>query len=79
MNDVLNNGLPDMEGERSRVEDAVLRSGIGVVSRDDWMRPCPMCKSMDTAVYRWREKGIFSKRFAPGSDNLPLKYSPDAI
>ena len=71
--DVITSGMPSMVNERSRVKDAVLHSGIKIVSRDDWMRPCPVCQSMDTAVYDWREKGTLRKRFVPSASNLALK------
>lgn len=59
----------DYDTVRSLVERA-RTSGIGYSESDSWMRPCPVCGSVDTCMYRWREDG---DRFVPSDDNLPLR------
>lgn len=59
----------DFDNVRSLVERA-RTSDIGYSESDSWMRPCPVCGSDDTRVYRWREDG---DRFVPTDDNLPLR------
>jgi hypothetical protein len=71
--DVIASGIPSMESERSRVKDAVLRSGIKIGSTDGWKRPCPVCGSTDTVVYEWQAEGILGMRFTPDPGNRPLK------
>jgi len=47
-------------------------SGLHVRDNNDWLRPCPVCNSNDTAVYRWllAEGG---PRFVPSHDNLQVR------
>jgi hypothetical protein len=54
---------------RNEVRQMILDSGIKIVDREGWMRPCPQCGSNDTAVYRWELK---NKTFRASKDNLPL-------
>lgn len=44
--------------------------GIQSLNSDGWMRPCPVCGSEDTCVYRWSDNGL---SFQPTSDNLPIR------
>ena len=47
----------DFEGideTRSQLRQTILNSGIKIVDREGWMRPCPKCGSDDTAVCRWK-------------------------
>ena len=51
----------------------IKNGGITVRTDRDWMRPCPACESLDTAVYRWRFAKEHSEKFVPSDDNLPLR------
>lgn len=62
---VLANKIFGAEIERARVRGLLGPSGIEVHTTNKWMCHCPVCKSIHTAVYRWREKGRFRKRFQP--------------
>jgi len=55
---------------RSQLRQLILDSGIQIVDREGWMRPCPKCGSDDTAVYRWE---LIDNTFKASKDNLPLK------
>ena len=45
-------------------------SGVHITHRDDAMRPCPVCESADTVVYRW----IFAGGgLHPAEDNVELR------
>ena len=55
---------------RSQLAQTILNSGIKMVDRESWMRPCPTCGSDDTAVYRWQ---LNNNIFTASKDNLPLK------
>jgi hypothetical protein len=70
--DVCRKQIPYLESEVERVSDALTRSKIVLTSREGWMRPCPLCGSEDTAVYRWIET---NDGFVPSSDNLEVKAS----
>jgi hypothetical protein len=58
---------------RSQLRQTILNSGITIVERDGWMRPCPKCDSCDTVVYRWY---LGNDIFVASKDNLPLKNPP---
>lgn len=45
-------------------------SDIDYSDSDEWMRPCPVCGSNDTCVYRWKDEG---NRFVPAGGNLPSR------
>lgn len=55
---------------RKRVEKALKKSEILIKEMPGWMRPCPSCRSDDTAAYRW---ALIDKEFRPTPDNLPVK------
>jgi len=63
--EVIDLKLAETDDERLQVKGVVMRSGIEIVERNGWMRPCPNCQSNDTAVYRWKESGLLTKRFEP--------------
>lgn len=58
---------------RQTIATAVTASGIALLDRDGWMRPCPKCRTDDTAVYRWRLVIGRELRFEPADDNLPMR------
>jgi hypothetical protein len=60
----------DLGEIRNPLKQMILDSDIKVVDREGWMRPCPICGSDDTAVYRWE---MNNKTFQASRDNLPLK------
>lgn len=54
---------------RHQLRQAILNSGIQIVDREGWVRPCPKCGSDDTGVSRWElSNGIFNA----SKDNLPI-------
>lgn len=55
---------------RAQLRQMILNSGIQIVEREGWMRPCPKCGSDDTAVYRWE---LSNDILNASKDNLPLK------
>jgi hypothetical protein len=55
---------------RSQLRQMIFNSGIMIVERESWMRPCPKCGSDGTAVYRWK---LSNDIFLASKDNLPLK------
>ena len=65
--------FPDHPEARRVVADAARTSGISVREREGWMRPCPKCRSNDTAVCYWakaRRHGAFrlvNRPFASGT------------
>lgn len=58
---------------RDNVAAWITASGLRVRENDDWLRPCPNCGSVDTAVYRWSLVNERGNRFVPSADNLPLQ------
>lgn len=69
---VLARDIPNLEKMRQSLVIAVIDSGIALVDRDGWMRPCPNCNDDDTAVYRWQLVDNGGLRFEPSDDNLPM-------
>jgi hypothetical protein len=67
--EVLELRVPGVEGDRQRIRRLCDASGVPIVQRSSWMRPCPRCESEDTAVYRWQTNGCLT----PSPDNRPLK------
>ncbi len=72
---------PRIEQERQLIRSIAKGSNINISNRVGWLRPCPICKSDDTAVYRWnlvRRTRLFNRNvaaFIASKDNLPLKRS----
>jgi hypothetical protein len=56
-----------------RVTHWVNESGLHIRDSNDWLRPCPSCRSDDTAIYRWLPLDEDGYRFVPSEDNLPLR------
>ena len=65
--------LPEAKGLRNDLLRIVGVSNIELKDRNGWMRPCPVCASDDTAVYRWTLESKEQLRLIPSKDNLPLK------
>jgi hypothetical protein len=51
----------------------VSNGGIKIRESREWLRPCPACKSDDTAVYRWRFTKQDGGKFIPSADNLAVR------
>jgi hypothetical protein len=63
--------IDNLDTEKQGIVDAINLSNISIVhERKDFMCPCPLCTSDNTAVYRWDYTG---EGFKPGRDNLPVK------
>ncbi len=63
----------DLEAMRQSLAAAISSSGIALIDRDGWMRPCPSCGEDDTAVYRWRLVVNGGLHFEVADDNLPMR------
>lgn len=50
------------------------RGGIHILEGSSRLRPCPSCKSNDTAIYRWRFSKQEGGKLVPSEDNLPLRH-----
>jgi hypothetical protein len=55
---------------RSQLKQMILGSNIEIVDREGWMRPCKICGSDNTAVYRWE---LRNNIFYPSKDNVSLE------
>lgn len=60
----------DIGETRNQLRQMIMNSGIKIVDREGWMRPCPKCGSDDTAVYRWQ---LSNTVFKASKDNLPIQ------
>jgi len=62
---------------RRELTRAASNSGVHLVEKQKWRRPCPHCGSDDTAVYRWAVKSGPLRRtpvkLVPDVYNLPLR------
>lgn len=73
IDDALSFKLPGTDELRGLLRRKIEESDIYIIDRDGCMRPCPECKSEDTAVYRWVSDPEDETRFIPSKDNLPLR------
>ena len=65
--------IPDIQDMRQTLAAAISRSGIALIDRDGWMRPCPSCGEDDTAVFRLRMVVNDGLHFEVAADNLPMQ------
>ena len=52
VDDTFSQNFPGIKLMREQLEAVVQNSGIAVVERRGWMRPCPKCGSHETEVCR---------------------------
>lgn len=67
--------IPEVQEYRETLKKIITKSDIVISNRTGWLRPCPICNSEDTAVYRWgkqKRKGLLfhTEVFEPSEDNL---------
>ena len=63
--------IPGYEAILTELKAAVTESGITLVQRKDWMRPCPSCDGHNTGVFRWILTVGDPARFEASDDNVP--------
>jgi len=54
VDDTLSQNYPGTNRMREQLEAVVQNSGIAIVARKGWMRPCPKCGSHNTEVCQWK-------------------------
>lgn len=59
----------------ANVSDWAKKSGLNIRESNEWLRPCPNCKSNDTAVYDWMLVNKHGYQFVALSNNLQLRSS----
>ena len=68
----LRESLPASE-VRKKIVDAIIKAGISFEpERRNRMKPCPVCSSDDTMVYRWDVNLRGAADITAAKDNLPL-------
>jgi hypothetical protein len=63
--------IPNYETICGELKTAVSESGISLLQRKDWMRPCLSCGGRDTGSFRWILTSDNPMRFEPSEDNVP--------
>jgi hypothetical protein len=64
----------EIESERIRIKDYLIKSEIEVSKFQSWLKACPKCESDDICVYRWEWNDI-EKTIIESKDNLKIKKS----